>query len=73
MQALAPMSMRPRCRRPPSTRAFSRFTPLPMLVPAPIVTRCGTRMVVEPSTTSGPMRAPSPRSQARCRGEPVIM
>ena len=30
-------------------------------------------MVVEPSTTSGPMRAPRPRSQARCRGEPLIM
>ena len=71
--ACAPMSMVPRCSRPPSTRAFSRLTTLPMLAPSPMRTRCGTRMVTEPRLTSGPTLAPCRRSQAAYSGEPLIM
>ena len=58
-----PMSMRPRCSMPPRTQAFSRLTALPMLAPSPIVSRSGTRKVIEPTFTSSPICAPSARSQ----------
>ena len=67
------MSIWPSSNQPPSTRAFSKLTALPMLAPSPMRSKSGARTVTEPSTTSLPIFAPRARSHSGKSEEPVIM